>query len=205
MKQYADFLRGKIAKSFTYGASVSADKVNPILLPHQIELVRWAVEGGRRAIFAAFGLGKSVMQLETLRLTIEREGGEALIICPLGVRGEFRRDGRMLGYEAHFIRNASQIVPGAIHITNYETVRDGKLDPNLFTAVSLDEASILLHLLVPSLSWCGQRSGWSSGDQRKRGGGGCCHARAKTSAAAANTARTNAANITRPPRRRGRR
>jgi vacuolar-type H+-ATPase catalytic subunit A/Vma1 len=29
--------------------------------------VRWAVRGGRRAIFAAFGLGKTVIQLETLR------------------------------------------------------------------------------------------------------------------------------------------
>jgi len=137
------FLRAKAVQSPTLGAPVSDDAVNPILKPHQRHLVRWAVEGGRRAIFAAFGLGKSVMQLETLRLTIEREGGSALIICPLGVRGEFRRDARMLGYEAKFIRRPDQIEPGQIHVANYETVRDGKLDPNLFTAVSLDEASVL--------------------------------------------------------------
>ncbi len=140
---YADFLRRKVVASKTYGASVPAMAVNPILKPHQVDLVRWAVEGGRRAIFAAFGLGKSMIQLETLRLTLAREGGEALIICPLGVRGEFRNDARKLGYEVHFIRRADQIIPGAIHVTNYETVRDGKLDPNLFKAVSLDEASIL--------------------------------------------------------------
>ena len=140
---YEDFLKAKAVQSPTLGAPVDDAAVNPILKPHQRHLVRWAVEGGRRAIFAAFGLGKSVMQLETLRLTIEREGGSALIVCPLGVRGEFRRDAQMLGYEAKFIRRPDQIEPGKIHVANYETVRDGKLDPNLFTAVSLDEASVL--------------------------------------------------------------
>ncbi len=143
MIPYIEFLRRKMALSATFGQPVAADAVHPILKPHQRDMVRWAVEGGRRAIFAAFGLGKSVIQLETLRLTIEREGGAALIICPLGVRGEFRRDARMLGYEVEFIRRADHVEHGRIYITNYETVRDGKLDPNLFTAVSLDEASIL--------------------------------------------------------------
>ena len=72
---------------------VQAHEVNPLLKPHQRDIVQWAVRGGSRAIFAAFGLGKTFMQIESVRLLRARAGGKALIICPLGVRQEFRRDG----------------------------------------------------------------------------------------------------------------
>lgn len=140
---YEDFLEEKVNFNHSYGFDIDPAAINPILKGHQAAIVRWAVEGGRRAIFAAFGLGKSVIQLEVLRLITERTGGPALIICPLGVRQEFMRDARMLGCTATFIRSADEITGPGIYLTNYETVRDGKLDPNLFGAVSLDEASVL--------------------------------------------------------------
>ena len=141
--EYLDFLRAKADFETDYGQPVPATAVNPILKEHQRDIVRWAVQGGRRAIFAAFGMGKSVMQLETLKLSLAHAGGRALIIAPLGVRGEFIRDGRMLGIDVTFIRRAEDITDDGIYITNYETVRDGKLDVNEFTAVSLDEAGVL--------------------------------------------------------------
>ncbi len=141
---YHDFLRGKIKLADFGGFEVEDSDINPILKPHQRAIVKWAVRGGNRAMFAAFGLGKSVMQIETLRLVHERAGGKVLIVCPLGVRQEFRRDGMMLGVEFKFIRSADEFEEGQdFYLTNYESVRDGKLDPNLFTAVSLDEASVL--------------------------------------------------------------
>lgn len=143
MNDYTEFLKAKASFEKDYGQAVTADSVNPLLKEHQRDIVRWAVEGGRRAIFAAFGMGKSMMQLETLRLTLAHGGGRALIIAPLGVRGEFIRDGRKLGIDVTFIRRAEDMPGDGIYITNYETVRDGKLDVNLFTAVSLDEAGVL--------------------------------------------------------------
>jgi len=140
---YQDFLRAKADFEKSYGQPVPATAVNSILKEHQRDIVRWCVEGGRRAIFAAFGLGKSMMQLETLRLTIAHAGGRALIIAPLGVRGEFIRDGKKLGIDVRFIRRADDIDGDGIYVTNYESVRDGKLDVNGFTAVSLDEAGVL--------------------------------------------------------------
>ncbi|MDH0156520.1 DNA methyltransferase [Stutzerimonas stutzeri] len=141
---YHDFLRGKIKLADFGGFEVEDSDINPILKLHQRAIVKWAVRGGNRAMFAAFGLGKSVMQIETLRLVHERAGGKVLIVCPLGVRQEFRRDGLMLGVEFKFIRSADEFEEGQdFYLTNYESVRDGKLDPNLFTAVSLDEASVL--------------------------------------------------------------
>lgn len=144
MTTYLDFLRQKIRLADFAGFDVGDDDINPILKPHQRAIVRWAVRGGCRAIFAAFGLGKSVMQIEILRLIQQLAGGPVLICLPLGVRQEFRRDGAMLGVEFKFIRSPDEMEDGQVfYLTNYESIRDGKLDPALFTAVSLDEASVL--------------------------------------------------------------
>lgn len=143
MSAYADFLKGKVKLAPVSGLEVCAADVNPILKDHQRDIVVWAVRGGKRAIFAAFGLGKSVIQIEILRLVTKLTGGRALIVLPLGVRQEFRRDGEMLGVEITFIRRIEDAGPSGIYMTNYETVRDGKIDPNAFDAATLDEASVL--------------------------------------------------------------
>jgi len=144
MSDYTAFLRQKIKMASFKGFQVEPEACHPILFPHQRDIVRWAVLGGNRAIFASFGLGKSVMQCEWLRQIIGSAGGLGLIVCPLGVRQELIRDAAMLGVKLVFIRSAAEIVDGqAFYCTNYETIRDGKLDPLLFTAVSLDEASVL--------------------------------------------------------------
>ena len=64
---YDTFLAAKAAIAPTVGRRVDDADLHPILKPHQRLIVQWACLGGRRAIFAAFGLGKSIMQLETLR------------------------------------------------------------------------------------------------------------------------------------------
>lgn len=140
---YREFIEQKVNFDKTYGHHINPEDIHPILKPHQRDIVQWAVQGGRRAIFAAFGLGKSVMQLETLKHTLAEHGGMGLIICPLGVRQEFAHDAQMLDTSIQFIRSIEETTGEGLYITNYETVRDGKLDPNEFTAVSLDEASVL--------------------------------------------------------------
>lgn len=171
VKPYTEFLADKVRFDSTFGHEIGVDDVNPILKPHQRDIVKWAVQGGRRAIFASFGLGKSVMQLEILRLTLkcrteadnransERHGKaftpagpgmpglKALIVCPLGVRQEFVRDAEMLGLKVRFIRSTAELLGlnahADIYLTNYESVREGKVNVSWFTAVSLDEASVL--------------------------------------------------------------
>ncbi|MFC8733142.1 DNA methyltransferase [Luteimicrobium sp. NPDC057192] len=151
MTTYADFIADKVRFDKHYGFDINPDDIHPTLLPHQRDIVQWAVKGGRRAIFAAFGLGKSVMQLETLRIILDdpRSGagfGRALIVAPLGVRQEFIHDAReLLDTEVRFVRRTEDVDPTwwGIHVTNYESVRDGKLDVNIFDAVSLDEAAVL--------------------------------------------------------------
>lgn len=144
MNEYEQFLRAKIKMASFKGFTVEPGAIHPVLYPHQRDICRWAVQGGNRAVFAKFGLGKSIIQCEWVRQIIGAAGGDALIVCPLGVRQELIRDAAMLGVELRFIRSAAEMTPDHhFYITNYETVRDGKLDPRIFTAVSLDEASVL--------------------------------------------------------------
>jgi hypothetical protein len=143
---YQAFLDAKVATAPRMGLDVTEADVNPRLVKHGRRIVPWMVQGGRRALFASFGLQKTAMQLEAVRLTIERAGGRGLIVLPLGVRQEFRRDAvERLGWAEPplFIRSIEEAGETGVYLTNYETVRDEKLDPRAFTCVSLDEASVL--------------------------------------------------------------
>jgi hypothetical protein len=196
LEAYHEFLKAKTEIAKDHGYTPDLGAINPWLKPHQKTVVQWAVNGGRRAIFAAFGLGKTVMQLETIRLILEyecskksslpaqpasppssktsksarkrssttappaKESGtctdaihRGLIVAPLGVRQEFKRDASQLGIELRFIRSMDEVLQlefefqapdrPVIYLTNYETVRDGKLNPAQFTVTSLDEAAVL--------------------------------------------------------------
>ncbi len=148
IEAYYDFLKSKIDIATDSGFYVNSCDINPILKPHQRDAVIWAIKGGRRALFEAFGLGKTIQELEWCRIIIKYKGGKALIILPLGVKQEFCRDAvEKLGWVAapEYVRTMSEVVAaeGDILITNYERVRDGDIDPTYFTAVSLDEASVL--------------------------------------------------------------
>ena len=140
---YEQFLAAKLLPAASYGFEISPEDVNPILKPHQRDIVRWAVKLGRAAIFAAFGLGKTVMQLECARILAAKTGERFLIVAPLGVRAEFMRDATMLGITLKFVRSIDECDASGIYITNYETVRNGKLDPREFSGVCLDEAGCL--------------------------------------------------------------
>ncbi|MEA4855218.1 hypothetical protein, partial [Solidesulfovibrio sp.] len=80
---YLDFLSRKMVLAQPSG--FEPGPVHPLLKPHQRDIVQWAIRGGRRAIFARFGLGKTFIQLEVLRQVLEHEGGRQLVIAPLGV------------------------------------------------------------------------------------------------------------------------
>ena len=98
---YIDFLKSKMVIAPETGFDIDESEINPALLPHQRAAVKWAVKGGRRALFEAFGLGKTVQELEWSRIVTAHNGGTALIIMPLGVRQEFTHDAvELLGMEA---------------------------------------------------------------------------------------------------------
>lgn len=171
---YDAFLRGKIPVAEVCGFPISLDDVPTHLADgrpikeHQRHIVAWAVRGGRRALFEAFGLGKSIQQLLIVSIILKQlraaagddsagdVGGDdiplGLIVAPLGVRREFMHDAALLGLDLRFVQSDSEIadimasVPAGdmpILLTNFESVREGKIDVSRFAVASLDEASVL--------------------------------------------------------------
>lgn len=147
LSDYIQFLHSKIEIAKETGFDARPEEINPILKPHQRDAVLWALKGGRRALFESFGLGKTVQELEFCRIVTEKKGGKALIVLPLGVKQEFSHDAvHLLGMDPPgYVRTMEEVrvAKGNIHMTNYERVRDGDIDPTYFTATSLDEASVL--------------------------------------------------------------
>lgn len=146
---YAQFLERKIDVAPLVGLDVQADQISSALKPHQRDSVLWALRGGRRALFAAFGLGKTVMQLEWARIVAERTGGQVLIVAPLNVRREFYDDATHILHQQPPVYVKTQAEAESLGarvpvvITNYERVRDGDIDPRRFAGVTLDEAATL--------------------------------------------------------------
>lgn len=148
MNGYIEFLERKIVQAPVSGFQVTESDINPALKPHQRDAVMWALKGGRRALFESFGLGKTVQEIEFCHQVVDRNGGKALIVLPLGVRQEFTHDAvEILGYDAPIYitcsAQAEKVPDGTILMTNYERVRDGDIDPTMFSACVLDEAAVL--------------------------------------------------------------
>jgi len=146
--EYKEFLENKIIVAEKFGFKPYKNK--DILLPHQNVIVDWCIEGGRRAIFASFGLGKTVMQLSIARQCILKENKPFLIAMPLGVVGEFKKDNELLqsGYDIEYITDTDSIenYEPKIYLTNYERVRKGDIDASKFCGVCFDEASVLRNM-----------------------------------------------------------
>lgn len=148
---YRTFLEAKQPIASQDGFEVDPSRLHAWLKPHIARaVVPWMLRGGRRAVFASFGLAKTSAQLEAgVQTLLEFPGERGLIVAPLGVRREFRKDARSveveerLGRPLTFIQSRSEIAGPGLYLTNYESVREGKIDLSGFIYSSLDEAAIL--------------------------------------------------------------
>jgi DNA modification methylase len=155
--KYNEFLKSKVVVAEKFGIDTSDIRLTKKLFPHQKDIVSFCLEGGRRAIFASFGLGKTFMQLEIAKQLILKYNKPFLIVCPLGVSGEFKRDNQKLktGLKITYITDTDSIDTAdvQIYLTNYERVRKGDINPELFCGVSFDEASILRNLQTETTNY----------------------------------------------------
>jgi superfamily II DNA or RNA helicase len=135
MSDYQDFLANKALIDPDTGLKeISA--LNPHHKDFQRDLVRWALRRGRGAIWADCGLGKGLMALDWA----DHIPGEVLIVAPLAVSQQFKREADKFGVDVGLAKNQDEITK-RITVTNYERL-DG-FDPSRFTGVVLDESSIL--------------------------------------------------------------
>lgn len=138
---YNDFIQSKAITTTASGINVELSELNQNLFKFQADIVKWALAKGKAAIFAGCGDGKTAMQLEWAEQVRKRTGGKVLIVAPLAVSTQTKREGEKFGIKVHISTSQEDTVQDEINITNYE-----KLDKFIgkeFTAIVLDESSIL--------------------------------------------------------------
>lgn len=148
---YRAFLEAKVVMAKPLGFEIAEAGLSPWLKPHARKAVQWMLAGGRRAVFASFGLAKTSMQLEACWRALSHLWGEGranargLIVMPLGVKSEFFRDAgpTCLNIPVRFVQSTFECFAPGLYLTNYESFRDGKIDLSGFEVVSLDEAACL--------------------------------------------------------------
>lgn len=132
-----------LASKRVYAESCGFDPIlpiNPMLFPFQQDIVRWALRGGKRAVFAHTGLGKGPIQMEWCRQVCAYTGNSTLILAPLAVAQQFQREAAKFHVEVNLCEDQSDVKPG-INITNYD--RFDKFDVEYFAGVAMDESSCI--------------------------------------------------------------
>lgn len=136
--EYQEFLRRKAIAAAPAGFEPGT--MNEAMMDFQAASTAFALRQGRAALYLSTGLGKSICQLEWLDQCIRHTNKPGLLLAPLAVAKQFEREAAKFGYDAHVIRDMTT-VGNHINIVNYD--RLDKIDPSVFGAVSMDEASIL--------------------------------------------------------------
>lgn len=137
---YDEFLHSKQRISPACGFDRPKEKMNPMMFEWQKDITRWALRKGRAALFEDCGNGKTIQQLEFCRAVSEYIGKPSLIVAPLTVGEQTKREADKFGYTATLCRTQKDVQQG-INITNYEML--DHFDPDSFGGVVLDESSIL--------------------------------------------------------------
>lgn len=137
-KKYEKFLASKRMEQPPSGFEPKG--IPDALYPFQKDIVEWACRKGKAAVFADCGMGKTIMQIAWAQQVCNKTGGNVLIVAPLAVSAQTRREGETFGIPVNICRTQDDMEPG-INITNYEMLQH--FDSSKFDGVVLDESSIL--------------------------------------------------------------
>ena len=140
MRDYHEFLNHKKIINIPSGIKISPDKINPLAFDFERDIVLWALQKGKAAIFAGTGLGKTFQMLEWARHIHLYTNKPVLILTPLSVANQTVREGNKFGIEVNHCKDQSGVING-INVTNYEKLDHFNTDA--FAGVVLDESSIL--------------------------------------------------------------
>lgn len=135
---YEEFLKSK--RIVTLPSGFEPEPILSSLFDWQKDIVRWAIRKGKASLFEDCGLGKTPQQLEWASQVAEHTNKPALIVAPLAVSKQTRREANKFGYSATICRSQDDVT-GEINITNYEMLEHFEADK--FGGVVLDESSIL--------------------------------------------------------------
>jgi DNA modification methylase len=126
--EYQKFIKTKQKNHIESGFDVT--KLNDLLFDWQKKAVSIALKKGRFALFMDCGLGKTFMQLEWAYRVSKHTNGKVLILAPLAVVQQTKREADKFNIS---LKN--------IDITNFDQLKN--IDTSIYSGVVLDESSIL--------------------------------------------------------------
>jgi len=127
---YEKFLESKKKSFLESGFDVQESDLNPLLKDFQKYGVKTAIKKGKFAFFFDCGLGKTFCMLEWSRLVSNKTGGKVLILAPLAIVEQTKRESLKFGIDLD-----------VFDITNYDQLKN--IDTSKYIGVVLDESSIL--------------------------------------------------------------
>jgi len=139
VNDYKKFIEAKKPRALQRGLTVAPTLSNH-LFDFQKNTVSFALQCGAAGLFLDTGLGKTLCQLEYLEHARDATNGKALLLTPLAVAHQIKKEADKFGYPAKVIRDQSEVFAG-INICNYDRLH--LLEPSSFGAVTLDEGSII--------------------------------------------------------------
>ena len=137
---YIEFLRSKQQTVMPSGFDVNPDTLCRAAFDWQRDITRWALKKGKFALFEDCGLGKTLQQLMWADSVSKHAGKPVLILAPLAVTEQTKREGLKFGFDVTVCRSQQDVADG-INITNYEMLEHFSAAD--FSGVVLDESSIL--------------------------------------------------------------
>jgi DNA modification methylase len=127
---YKEFLGKKQETILETGFEIKESDLNNNLFDFQKFIVKLAIKKGRYALFADCGLGKTIMQLEWAYQISKKENKKVLIVCPLAVVEQTKKEARKFN-----------ISVDNIDFINYEQLEN--IISKDYIGICLDESSIL--------------------------------------------------------------
>jgi len=128
--EYQEFLESKKKNHVISGFDLDENELNKSLFPFQRFITKRSLKAGKYAIFADCGLGKTLMQLSWADCVVKHTGQKVLILAPLVVVEQTKREALKFGIPIDFI-----------DADNYEQLSNiNSID---YSGVVLDESSIL--------------------------------------------------------------
>lgn len=128
MNEYQEFLKMKQKAKEHKG--FAALPMNDKLFPFQQFIVERNLSKGKHAVFADCGLGKTVMELETASQIVRHTNKPVLILAPLVVVAQTKREAEKFGFDLD-----------KITITNFENLHN--INPLEYAGLIVDESSIM--------------------------------------------------------------
>ena len=128
MNEYQEFLKSKQKSKEHKG--FAALPMNDKLFPFQQFIVERNLSKGKHAVFADCGLGKTVMELETASQIVRHTNKPVLIIAPLVVVAQTKREAEKFGFDLD-----------KVTITNFENLHN--INPHEYAGLIVDESSIM--------------------------------------------------------------